>query len=148
MSSLQDKIMADLKEAMRNKDETARDTLRMLKTEIGRKELELGKALSEADEIAVLSRAVKTRKESAEQYDEGGRSDLAEKERAELAIVERYLPKMLSEDEAKAAITEIIAQTGASSKKDMGAVMKEVRGKYAGQIDGKLASKIVGSLLS
>lgn len=146
--SLQEKIMADLKDAMRAKDEVAKETLRMLKTELGRKELELGHALSDSDEIAVLSRALKTRKESAEQYAEGGRDDLAQKERDEMAIVERYLPKTMSEEEARTAIADIVSATGASSKKDMGSVMKEVRAKYAGQIDGKLASKIVSGLLS
>lgn len=146
--SLQEKIMADLKAAMRAKDDLAKETLRMLKTEIGRKELELGRALNETDELAVLTRAVKTRKESAAQYAEGGREDLAQKERDEMAIIDKYLPKAMTEDEARVAIAAIIADTGATSKKDMGAVMKEVRSKYAGQIDGKLASAIVSGLLS
>ncbi|MEO0326830.1 MAG: GatB/YqeY domain-containing protein, partial [Myxococcota bacterium] len=96
------KIMAELKAAMKAKDTVARDTLRMLKSQLGEAELAKGGDLEEADELAVLMRAVKTRTESAAQYAEGGRQDLADKERAEITVIQRFLPKALTEDEARA----------------------------------------------
>ncbi|MEM1418489.1 MAG: GatB/YqeY domain-containing protein [Myxococcota bacterium] len=140
-------IMEELKAAMKAKDTVARDTLRMLKAQLGEAELAKGAPLGETDEIAVLTRAVKTRTESAAQYDEGGRADLAEKERAEIAIVQRFLPKALSEDEAKEAIAKLAAEGGFSEKKQMGQLMKAVKAAFPGQIDGRLAAKIAGQLL-
>lgn len=144
--SLSEKLLEDLKVAMRAKDELARDTLRMLRADIGK--LELDGALDEGAELQVLIRAVKTRRDSVTAYQEGGRQDLADSELAEIAIIERYLPKALSEDDAKDAILAIIAEVGATTKRDMGKVMKAIKAKYQGQIDGKLASRIVGGELS
>ncbi len=142
------KIMAELKAAMKAKDTVARDTLRMLKSQLGQAELAKGRDLEEADELAVLTRAVKTRTESAEQYAAGGRDDLAEKERAEIEVIQRFLPKALTEDEARAAITKLAAEQGFSEKKQMGALMKAVKATYPGQIDGRMAAKIAGSILA
>ena len=146
--SLQAKIMEDLKAAMRAKDEVARDTLRMLKSELGRAELEKGASLDEGEELDVLVRAVKTRKDSMAQYAEGGRQDLVDKERAEIHVIERFLPKALDEAETRDAIASAIRDTGASSKKDLGKVMSAVMKDYRGRVDGKLVSKIAGELLS
>lgn len=137
--ALLDKIDADLKKAMLERDVVTRETLRMLKSEL--------LTLDDPDEIAVLSRAVKSRRDSVQSYLEGGRQDLADKELAEIEVIERYLPKQLSEEEARAAIAQIIDELGLSSKKELGKVMKEVRARYPGQIDGKLASTIAGRLL-
>ncbi|HSN82096.1 MAG TPA: GatB/YqeY domain-containing protein [Polyangiales bacterium] len=137
--ALLDKIDADLKKAMLERDAVTRETLRMLKSEL--------LMLDDPDELAVLSRAVKSRRDSVQSYIEGGRRDLADKELAEIEVIERYLPKQLGEDEARAAIAEIIEELGLSSKKELGKVMKEVRARYPGQIDGKLASTIAGRLL-
>lgn len=137
--ALLDKIDADLKKAMLERDVVTRETLRMLKSEL--------LTLDDPDEIAVLSRAVKSRRDSVQSYLEGGRQDLADKELAEIEVIERYLPKQLSEDEARAAIAQIIDELGLSSKKELGKVMKEIRARYPGQIDGKLASTIAGRLL-
>ncbi|KPK16886.1 MAG: hypothetical protein AMJ62_03850 [Myxococcales bacterium SG8_38] len=137
--ALLDKIDADLKKAMLERDAVTRETLRMLKSEL--------LTLDNPDEIAVLSRAVKSRRDSVQSYIEGGRQDLADKELAEIEVIERYLPKQLSEDEARAAIADIIEELGLSSKKELGRVMKEVRERYPGQIDGKLASTIAAELL-
>ncbi len=137
--SLLDRINADLKKAMLAGDRIARDTLRMLKSEL--------LTLDTPDEMGVLTRAVKSRRDSAQSYREGGREDLAEKEEAEIAVVERYLPTQLTEDEAREAIAAIVADLGVSSKKDLGKVMKEVMSRHRGQIDGKLASSIAGELL-
>ncbi len=145
--SLTERIAADLKQAMKDRNETARDALRMVKSELTSREIELGHALEEADETVVLQRAVKSRQDSAVQYDEGGRAELADKERAEIAIIERYLPKQMSEDDARAAVRAVVEELGASSKKDMGRVMKAVMDRHRGLIDGRLASKLAGELL-
>ena len=145
---LVDTLTDEIKTAMKAKDVIARDTLRMLKSELGQAEIHKGGPLDEADEIAVLLKAVKTRTESVQQYTEGGRTELAEKEQAEIAIIQRFLPKQLTEDEAKAAIQQIASNLGVSSKKQMGQLMKAVKEKYTGQIDGKLAAKIAQGLLS
>ena len=137
---LLDQIDADLKKAMLARDEVTRDTLRMIKSEL--------LTLDNPDEIAVLTRAVKSRRDSIQSYVEGGRQYLADKEQAEIEVIQRYLPKPLSEDEARDAVAAIIEEVGAETKKDLGKVMKEVRARFPGQIDGKLASSIAGQLLS
>jgi len=136
---LLEQINADLKKAMLERDEVTRDTLRMVKSEL--------LTLDNPDELAVLSRAVKSRRDSIKSYVEGGRQDLADKEQAEIEVIERYLPKQLSEDEAREAISGIIEELGLSSKKELGKVMKEVKTRYQGQIDGRMASSIAGQLL-
>ncbi len=136
---LLEQINADLKKAMLARDEVTRDTLRMVKSEL--------LTLENPDGIAVLSRAMKTRRDSIKSYVEGGRQDLADKEQAEIEVIERYLPKQLGEDETREAITGIIEELGLSSKKDLGTVMKEIKKRYAGQVDGRLASSIAGQLL-
>ncbi len=137
--ALIERIDADLKKAMLARDNVTRDTLRMIKSEL--------LTLENPDPIAVLTRAVKSRRDSIESYLEGGRQDLADKEQAEIDVIQRYLPKALSEDEARAAIAAIIDEQGLSTKKDLGKVMKEVRSRFPGQIDGKLASTIAAELL-
>ena len=137
--ALLEQIDADLKKAMLARDDVTRDTLRMLKSEL--------LTLEDPDEIAVLSRAVKSRRDSIKSYVEGGRQDLADKEQAEIDVIERYLPEQLSEQETQDVISAIIGELGLSSKKELGKVMKEVRSRYPGQIDGKLASSIAAKLL-
>jgi hypothetical protein len=137
--ALLEQINADLKKAMLERDEVTRDTLRMVKSEL--------LTLDNPDELAVLSRAVKSRRDSIKSYVEGGRQDLADKEQAEIEVIERYLPKQLSEGETRGAIAGIIEELGLSSKKDLGKVMKELKVRYPGQTDGKQASSIAGQLL-
>lgn len=137
--ALMEKIDADLKKAMLARDEVTRDTLRMIKSEL--------LTLENPDELAVLSRAVKSRRDSIKSYVEGGRQDLADKEQAEIEVIERYLPKQLSEGEAREAIAAIIEELGLSSKKELGKVMKEIKARYPGQVDGKLASSIAAQQL-
>ncbi|MCA9580684.1 MAG: GatB/YqeY domain-containing protein [Myxococcales bacterium] len=146
--ALREKLASDLKDAMRSKNELVRDTLRMLKTDLDRRELELGKPLDEGEEIAILARAVKTRKESAEQYDAGGRKDLSDRERKEISIIEAYLPKSMDEDEARQAIAQVAQDLGLSGKASMGQLMKEVTSRYRGQIDGKTASRLAAEVLA
>ena len=145
---IRERILEDIKTAMRAKDELSRDTLRMMRSDFGKEELALGKDLDEDDVMRVLSRGVKTRTDSATQYEEGGRPELAKKEHHEIEIIKHYLPKGLSEDEAKTAVAEVISELGASSKKDMGAVMKTLRERHGARLDGKLASRLVASALS
>jgi len=137
--SLLEQINADLKKAMLDRDELTRDTLRMVKSEL--------LTLDKPDDLAVLSRAVKSRRDSIKSYIEGGRQDLADKEQAEIEVIERYLPKQLSEDEARQAIAAIVAELGVSTKKELGRVMKEIKARFPGQVDGKLAASIAGQLL-
>ena len=136
---LLEQINADLKKAMLERDEVTRDTLRMVKSEL--------LTLDDPDEIAVLSRAVKSRRDSIKSYVEGERQDLADREQAEIEVIERYLPKQLSEDEVRDAIAGIIEELGLSSKKELGQVMKQLKARYPGQVDGKQASSIAGQLL-
>ena len=103
--------------------------------------------LDKPDDLAVLSRAVKSRRDSIKSYVEGGRQDLADKEQAEIEVIERYLPKQLSEDEAREAIAAIVEELGVSTKKELGRVMKEIKARFPGQVDGRLASSIAGQLL-
>ena len=137
--ALLEQIDADLKKAMLERDEVTRDTLRMIKSAL--------LTLDNPDELAVLARAVKSRRDSIKSYVEGGRQDLADKEQAEIEVIERYLPKQLSEDDAREAIAAIVEELGLSSKKELGKVMREVKARYPGQIDGKLASSIAAQLL-
>ena len=146
--TLMPQIVDQLKTAMKAKDEVARDTLRMVKSQLTQAEIQKGAKLSDDEELKVLVAAVKSRKESAAQYDEGGRPELAARERQEIEIIQRFLPQAMSEQEAKAAITELVAELGVTEKKQMGQLMKAVMDRYRGQIDGKLASRIAGSLLS
>lgn len=146
--SLLPRISDEIKTAMKAKDVLVRDTLRMMKSEIGKAEIAKGSELDESEEIGVLLKAVKTRTESAEQYDQAGRAELAEKERAEIEIIQRFLPQPMSEDEAEAAIRQLAAELGVSEKKQMGQLMKAVKERYAGRIDGKVASRLAGQVLS
>jgi uncharacterized protein YqeY len=146
--SVREKLAEELKAAMKAKEVVARDALRMIKSNLDEAELKKGAPLDDAEELDVLLRAVKTRQESAAQYDEGGRPELAEKERAEIAIVERFLPKAMTEDEARDALVALAAELGLTEKKQLGQLMKAVTARYRGIIDGKLASKIAGSILS
>lgn len=146
--TIKDQIDADLKKAMLAKDEVARDALRMVKTELGRLEVDKGGEVSDADALKVLQKAVKSRNESIESYEEGGRPDAAQRERAEIEVIQRYLPRQMDEGETRAAVQAIIDEHGLSGKKDMGRVMKELREKHGGTVDNKLASKLAGELLA
>ncbi|MEL7367528.1 MAG: GatB/YqeY domain-containing protein [Myxococcota bacterium] len=145
---LEPKLTEEIKTAMKSKDTLARDTLRMVKSALGQAEISKGSALDDAEEVAVLLKAVKTRTESAEQYDQAGRAELAEKERAEIAVIQRFLPQPMSDEDAEAAIRKLAAANDLASKKQMGALMKLVKAEYAGRIDGKLAAKIAQKVLS
>jgi uncharacterized protein YqeY len=146
--SLHDRLSEDLKEAMKARDQLRMDTIRMIKAALFNKEIELKKELDEADMSRVLTTLVKQRKEAAEQYQKAKRDNLAEKELKEIVIVEGYLPRALSHEEITQIIESVIQETGATTAKDMGNVMKALMAKLAGQaVDGKHLSDLVRSKL-
>lgn len=144
--SLREKILSDLKEAMKSGDSVKRDTLRMADSMIKNTEIEKLKkesGLSDEEVVEVLSRAVKQRKDSISQYESGGRTDLADKERQEIEVLSAYLPEQLGEDAVRKVVKETISSVGASGKADIGKVMGPVMGRLKGQADGNLVKKIV-----
>lgn len=146
--SLKEQMFADLKDAMRAKEAAKVATLRLLQAAIKNKEIEVRpNELTDKDVIAVLKKAAKQRKDSIEQYTKAGRQDLADQETAELAVVDSYLPEQMSEEKVTAIVNEAIAEVGASTMKEMGAVMKVVQEKTKGSADNKLVSQIIKSQL-
>jgi len=144
-----DRINEDLKAAMKSKDSERLSTLRMVKTALKNREIEKMDALTDEEATKVLQSLVKQRRDSIEQYKQAGRMELAEKEAAEIRFIEEYLPAALDEAAVTRVVEETIAETGASSMKEMGAVMKAVMAKLAGQtVDGKVVNQIVKSRLS
>ena len=145
--SYTEQIMEQLKTAMKAKDQTALDTLRGIKSALGYKKVELGRDLEEDDELQVLQKEANKRKEAALAAEDGGRTELAEREKAQLAIIQKFLPEAMGEAEITERAKAAIAETGASAKKDMGKVMKVLMPALRGKADGKLVNKIVSSLL-
>lgn len=146
---LREQLREDLKSAMRAGDATRRNTIRMLEAAIKNAEIEKrGQELPEADVLAILQRQVKQRRDSIEQFERGGREDLAEIERAEIAVIEDYLPEQLSEAEIEAAARRVIEQTGASGPGDRGKVMGPLMKKLRGKADGAAVNAAVSKLLS
>lgn len=147
--SLADKIQTDIVAAMKAKDELKLSVLRMVKAAIQHKEIEKIRKLDEAESIGLLQTLVKQRKESIEQFAKGGRQDLVDKEKKELAIVEGYLPAAASEAEMDTAISKAMSETAASSIKQMGAVVKAAKTALEGKtVDGKTLSDRVRDRLS
>jgi uncharacterized protein YqeY len=148
--NLEQKIMADLKTAMLAKDEKALRSLRAIKAAIllAKTSEGAGGDLKEEDEIKILQKLVKQRKDSLEIFQQQNRTDLAQKEQEEIEVIEKFLPKQLSADELKAIISTIIAETGASSPADMGKVMGVASKQLAGKADGKAISAVVKELLA
>lgn len=147
--SLKEEIAAGLTEAMKAKDAERVSTLRMVKAALMNRRIEKGSELTDEEAIRTLQSLVKQRRDAAEQYEKGGRPELAEKENAEIRIIEAYLPKAASDEEIAEAVESAIAETGASSMKDMGAVMKAAMSKLSGRpVDGKKVSDAVKTKLS
>jgi uncharacterized protein YqeY len=147
--SLAERIQKDLVDAMRAKEELRLSVLRGIKAAIKHKEVEKMRAMDEAESIQILQTLVKQRKESIEQFTKGNRPELAEKETKELAIIESYLPAGASEAEMDAAVTKAIAENGANSIKQMGAVVKSAKAALEGKtVDGKVLSDRVRERLS
>lgn len=148
--SLEQQIMSEMKEAMKAKDEATLRGLRAIKAEIIKAKTEPGAGgdIDAATEQKFLQKMMKQRRDSLEIFEKQGREDLAVKEREEMAIIERFLPKQLGEEELRGIIQKIITDTGASSPADMGKVMGVATKQLAGQADGKAVSSIVKELLN
>lgn len=146
--SLLERLNEDMKQAMRNKEKEKLTVIRMIKASLQNEAIKLGKDLTEDQELTVLSREVKQRKDSLHEFEKAGREDLVEKIRTELQYVELYMPKQLSEEEVSKIVAETVAETGASSKADMGKVMVAIMPKVKGKADGSLINKLVQQHLS
>lgn len=147
--NLKQRITDDMTAAMRAKDAARTSTLRMVKAAVQNREIERGAPLTDEDMTKLLQSLVKQRRDSVEQYERGGRKDLAAKERAEIAVIEEYLPQAATREEIERAVEEAIKETGAASVKEMGAVMKAAQSKLAGRTaDGRAVSEIVKAKLS
>jgi len=146
--SLQERIQQELKSAMLAKDAARLSTLRLLKSALGYAQIEQKTdTLSDADVVGLVQKEIKKRRDAVEQYNAGGRRELAEKETQEIAVLETFLPAPLSPAELEQLVRATMAELGASSKKEMGQVIKAVQAKAAGRADGKAISSLVGRLL-
>jgi uncharacterized protein len=146
--TLQERLGQEIKNAMLAKDAERLGALRMLKSTIGYILIEKKtENLSDADFVSVVQKEVKKRRDSIEQFEKGGRPELATKEKQEIAVLENFLPQQLSADELEKIVRDAIAETGATSKKEMGPVIKAVQAKAAGRADGKTISQLVSKLL-
>ena len=148
--SLETKIMAEMKEAMKAKNEGMLRALRAIKAEIIKAKTDPGAGgeIDEATEQQFLQKMMKQRRDALAIFEQQGRADLAEKEREEMAVIEKFLPAQLGEEEIKAALRQIISDVGASSPADMGKVMGVATKQLAGQADGKIISQLVKNLLA
>ena len=146
--SLRERITNDMTAAMKAREAGRLSTLRMVKAAVQNREIEKGSELSEEELVKALQSLVKQRRDSVEQYEKAGRAELAEKERAEIAVIEEYLPQAASREEIEQAVAEAVAETGASSMKEMGAVMKAAQARLAGRnADGRTVSEVVKAKL-
>lgn len=147
--SLLNTIISDLTEAMKAKDANRLSVLRMVKANLMNKKIEKGGELTDDEIMKSLQSLVKQRKDSIEQFTNAGRNDLAEKEQMELGVIEHYLPQSASQEEIEQAVSEAIAETGATTMREMGVVMKAAQAKLAGKsADGKIVSETVKAKLS
>jgi hypothetical protein len=147
--SLRDRLAEDLKVAMKSRDQLRMDVIRMIKAAVLNKEVEIKKDLDDAEMSRVMTTLIKQRRESVEQFEKAQRTELADKERREIAIIEAYLPQALSPEELERIVASVIAETGARSLKEMGMVMKAVMARLASHVvDGKQVSDLVKAKLS
>ncbi len=146
--SLLERINSDLKQAMKNKEKDKLGVIRMIKASMQNEALKLGHELTDEEELTILTREVKQRKDSLHEFEKAGREDLVEKIRIELKYVELYMPEQLSEEEVTEIVKQAISETGASTKAEMGKVMAAVMPKVKGKADGSLVNKLVQQQLS
>ena len=143
--SLKKKIDEDIKQALKSKDSLRLSVLRMLKSEIKYQEIDKGSELSNDEVISVLSSSIKKRKDSIEQFEKGGRDDLVSQEKAELAVVLRYMPEQLTEEKLSEIISQAIKEANAAGPSDLGRVMKLIMPQIKGKADGKMVNQVVSS---
>ena len=147
--TLREQIISDMTASMKAQDAPRTSTLRMVKAAMMNRQIEKGGELDDEEMGKLLRSLVKQRRDSVEQYEKGGRQDLADKEKSEIQVIEAYLPQAASPEEIEAAVAAAIAESGASSMKDMGKVMKSVQAALAGKnADGRMVSEIVKSKLA
>ncbi|EAH4941363.1 GatB/YqeY domain-containing protein [Campylobacter coli] len=146
--NLKEQILNDIKEAMKQKDDFKRDTLRTLSAAFKQVEVDERIELSDERILKIIASEIKKRKDAIELYSKGGREDLAQKEQKEIALFESYLPQQLSDEELQAALKEMIANLGVSSLKDQGLVMKEAKAKFGARVDGKRLNVTLRELLN
>jgi uncharacterized protein YqeY len=144
---LKERLISDMKEAMKAKDKVKLSTIRMINSLIKNAEIEKKGELTDDEIVSLLMKYAKQRRESIQMYEKGGRQDLVEKEREELSIVESYLPEQMSEEEIRELVEEAVRETGAKSLKDMGTVMKYLMPKVKGKAEGSLVNRIVREVL-
>lgn len=146
--SLKERVVSDMTIAMKAKDAARLSTLRMVKANVMNREIEKGSELTDEELTKAFQSLVKQRRDSIEQYEKAGRKELADKERAEIEVIEAYLPQAASREEIEQAITAAISETGATSMREMGAVMKATQARLAGRnADGRIVSEIVKAKL-
>lgn len=146
--SLLERLNDDMKQAMRNKEKDKLTVIRMIKASMQNEAIKLGAELTEEQELTILSREVKQRKDSLHEFEKAGREDLVEKVRTELHFVELYMPKQLTEEEITSIVRDAISETGAKTKAEMGKVMASIMPKVKGKADGALVNKLVQQHLS
>ncbi|EQA3515249.1 TPA: GatB/YqeY domain-containing protein [Campylobacter coli] len=146
--NLKEQILNDIKEAMKQKDDFKRDTLRTLNAAFKQVEVDERIELSDERILKIIASEIKKRKDAIELYSKGGREDLVQKEQKEIALFESYLPQQLSDEELQAALKEMIANLGVSSLKDQGLVMKEAKAKFGARVDGKRLNVTLRELLN
>jgi len=149
--SIAEQIQKDITAAMKAREEARLSALRMIKTALKNREIEKMALLDDQESVKVLSTLIKQRKESVEQFRKGGRNEMADREEAEITLIESYMPKAASEDQVVAGVRAVISEMGAPTMKDMGAVMKNVMARFQGagtRVDGKQVSDVVKRELS
>lgn len=144
---MKNQIQRDVATALKARETVRVSTLRLLLSQIKNEEIARRRELAREEVLALVQRGIKTRRESVEQFERGGRADLVAKERQEIAVLEGYLPRQLTPEELARAAEAIVRELGAQGKKDMGRVMKALMERYAGQVDGRQASAAVAALL-
>ena len=147
--SLQQRVTDELKSSMMARQAVRTGTLRMLKAALGYAQIEKKtETLPDADVMAVIQREAKKRRDAMDEFEKGGRAEMAANEKAELEVLSEFLPKALSAEELESLVRGVIIEIGATSKKDMGTVMKAAMAKHKGSLDGKLAQKVLGEILT
>ncbi|RYL91573.1 GatB/YqeY domain-containing protein [Sporolactobacillus sp. THM7-4] len=146
--NLVDRLTTDMKQAMRAKDKVRLSVIRMIKTSMQNESIKLGRELSDDEALSVLTRELKQRKDSLQEFENAGRQDLVDEVSKEIEIVQSYMPEQLSDDELQSIIEETISEVGAKSKADIGKVMKAVMPKIKGRADGSSVNRLVRSQLN
>jgi uncharacterized protein YqeY len=147
MATLAEKVRADMTAAMKAQEKERLSTLRMLQSALKNEQINVGHELSDEETLTVIRKAMKQRQDSIEQYRNAGRAEMADKESAEMELLKTYLPPELTDEELESGLRDIIATTGAQSKKDLGKVMKEATARFKGRVDGKKIQEAVQKLL-